>query len=101
MRLILDSGRHFCRNYSHWLARLEEIFLCLLLTAMIGLACLQILLRASFNSGLMWADPMLRYLVLWVGLFGAAAATKHGKHIAIDVASFLLPKRILPWVLLA
>ena len=65
---------------------------------MISLACLQILLRSVFNSGLMWADPMLRYLVLWGGLFGAAAATRHGKHITIDVASFLLPKKILPWL---
>jgi len=98
MQIIPGTGRHFCRSCGQWLARLEELFLCLLLTAMISLACLQILLRSLFNSGLMWADPMLRYLVLWAGLFGAVTATRHGKHITIDVASFLLPKKVLPWL---
>ncbi len=80
------------------LARLEETLLCLLLTAMILLACLQILLRTVFASGFVWADPLLRYLVLWAGLFGAAVATREGKHIAIDVASYLLPTRFQPWL---
>lgn len=93
-----DTGRHLCKRCGQWLCRFEELFLCLLLTTMISLACLQILLRSLFNTGLMWADPLLRYLVLWGGLFGAAAATRHGKHITIDVASFLLPKKILPWL---
>lgn len=83
---------------SRGLARLEEAVLCLLLVAMIFLACLQILLRTAFSGGFMWADPLLRTMVLWAGLFGAAAATREGKHIAIDVASYLLPPRALPWL---
>ena len=94
----METGRRFCNRCGRGLARLEELFLCLLLTTMISLACLQILLRSLFNSGLMWADPMLRYLVLWAGLFGAAMATREGKHITIDVASFLLPDKVLPWL---
>ena len=50
------------------LHRVEDILLALLLTAMIGLAALQILLRNLFNLGLAWADPTLRLLVLWVAL---------------------------------
>ncbi|HSL40042.1 MAG TPA: hypothetical protein VK857_06700, partial [Desulforhopalus sp.] len=45
----------------------EEILLGLLLSAMIRLACLQIILRTFFAGGLFWADPVLRYLVIWSG----------------------------------
>lgn len=78
--------------------RLEEGFLCLLLTLMIVLACLQIVLRGVFSGGLLWIDPLLRHMVLWSGLFGAAAATGKGKHIALDVASYLIPAPLTPWL---
>lgn len=80
------------------LARVEEIFLCLLLSTMILLSCVHIFLRGVFSGGFIWADPLLRYMVLWSGMFGAAVATKRGKHIAIDVASHLIPERAAPWL---
>ena len=55
--------------------RVEEKMLCLLLAAMIVLACLQIFLRTAVSGGLLWIDPLLRYLVLWSGLLGAVAAS--------------------------
>ena len=98
MSKFTANGQRFFRSLVKWLDYIEEFFLCVMLITMIGLASLQILLRSFFNTGFMWADPLLRYLVLWSGLFGAAAATKYGKHIAIDVTSFLLPKKYLPWL---
>jgi len=76
----------------------EETFLCLLLSAMIILACMQIFFRFFFAGGFAWADPLLRYLVLWAGLFGAVVATKRGKHISIDILSHLLPATFKPWL---
>jgi TRAP-type C4-dicarboxylate transport system permease small subunit len=80
------------------LNRIEEAILCLFLVIMILLACAQILLRTLFSSGLSWADPFLRYLVLWSGLLGAAMATSQGKHIAMDIITFLVPKSMHPWL---
>jgi len=74
----------------------EEAVLCLLLFAMILLACVQIFLRTFYASGILWADPLLRYLVIWAGLFGAAVATKQSKHISIDIISHLLPEQFMP-----
>ena len=71
-----------------------------MLATMIVLACLQIILRSFFASGLFWADPLLRYLVLWCGLLGAVSATGQGKHIALDITGNYLPKKIEPWVTL-
>ncbi len=78
------------------LTRTEETFLCLLLFAMILLACTQIFLRTFYSSGILWADPLLRYMVIWAGLFGAAVATKQSKHISIDIISHLVPEHYMP-----
>lgn len=74
------------------LARIEDALLALLLGAMIVLASLQILLRA-LDTGIEWADPLLRAGVLWVGLLGALAASREARHIHMDVLSRLLPGR--------
>lgn len=78
----------------------EETILCLLLAAMIIVACVQIFLRTFFSSGLLWADPLLRYLVLWCGLLGAVLATSQGKHIALDLTANRLSPRVRLWVTL-
>jgi len=64
---------------------LEDSILALLLLAMILLATTQIFLRNFFDSGIIWADPLLRVMVLWLGLLGALAATRENKHITIDL----------------
>lgn len=81
--------------------RCEQAILCTLLLAMIGLACAQIFLRTFFSGGLVWADPLLRYLVLWSGLIGAVTATGKGKHIALDILGGRLPESLAPYVSLA
>ena len=70
-----------------WLHRAEDALLVALLGAMIALASTQILMRNLFDSGFVWIDPILRVLVLWLGLLGATVATRHNKHITIDVLS--------------
>lgn len=91
----LKKNLALIRNMLAWL---EEAFLCGLLSGMIILACVQIFLRFFFSSGFVWADPLLRYMVLWAGLFGAAVATKQGKHITIDIISHLLPEQYQSWL---
>lgn len=75
------------------LHNLEDGFLALLLGSMVILAPLQIFLRNFFDIGISWADPLLRILVLWVGLAGALAATRGDRQISIDVLSHLLGDR--------
>lgn len=80
-----------------WIKRLEDGLLVFMLGAMILLASSQILLRNLFDSGLGWADPLLRIMVLWVGLMGALAASRDNKHISIDLFSRLLSGRAKGW----
>lgn len=71
----------------------EDTFLALLLGAMVMLAPLQIFLRNFFDEGVSWGDPLLRVLVLWVGLLGAVSASRGNRHITIDVLSRFLDER--------
>ncbi|QQD23178.1 TRAP transporter small permease [Venatoribacter cucullus] len=71
------------------LHRAEDGLLVLLLLAMIVLAGADILARSLFGGGLVWIPPLLRVMVLWLGLLGALLATRTREHIAIDLASRL------------
>jgi len=75
------------RFLDNLIARVENIFIIILLTTMILLACLQIVLRNFFDTSIFWGDILLRHLVLWVGFIGASLATRENKHINIDVLS--------------
>ncbi|MCK5783483.1 MAG: TRAP transporter small permease [Desulfobacterales bacterium] len=85
MKILKNFGRRF--------NLIEEMFLSLLLLVMILLAVVQIFMRVFFDSGLVWADPLLRHFVLWAGMLGAALATRYGNHITIDIFSHLLPDK--------
>lgn len=71
----------------HILHRIENAVLVFLLLAMILLAGFDILARTLWGSGVLWIPPLLRVLVLWLGLLGALYATRTREHIAIDVLS--------------
>ncbi|MDH5632621.1 MAG: TRAP transporter small permease [Gammaproteobacteria bacterium] len=77
---------------------LEDVMLVVLIGAMALFAIAQILLRNLFGGGLVWADPLLRALVLWVAMIGAMVATRDNRHIRIDVLSRYLPKRWTHWL---
>lgn len=81
----------FIRNISRLITYLEETLLALLLGVMVILASSQIFMRNIWGAGIDWSDPLLRILVLWLGLLGAMAATRDGSHIKIDLLSKLLP----------
>ena len=74
---------------------LEDGLLYLLVAALLGLSVYQIVLRNVFDSGLYWADPLLRVVVLWLALVGAMIASREGGHIKIDVLSHYMSGRTL------
>jgi len=74
------------------LQKVEDWLLATLVLTLVALAGAQIILRDFFDTGLSWADPFLRTLVLWTGMLGALAAVRDDKHIALDVLQrFLAP----------
>lgn len=78
--------------------KFEDGLLVFILSVMVVLAIFQIISRNLFSEGVVWIDPLLRTLVLWVGLAGAVVATRTNNHIRIDVFTKYLPKKYLPYI---
>ena len=73
--------------------KIEDWFLVMLVAIMVLLAVGQIFYRNVFGIGLVWADPLLRVMVLWVALAGAVIATRTDNHIRIDFFTRYISKR--------
>ena len=80
------------------LDKIEDWFLIVLLAVMVILAVVQIFYRNVFGIGLLWADPMLRTMVLWVALAGAVIATRTDNHIRIDFFTRYMSERYSAYV---
>lgn len=81
------------RAFDRWLVKAETALLVLFLSSMILLAFLQVVLRNFFGMGFLWADPLVRHLVIWVGFIGATIAVHEERHIGIDALSrFFSPR---------
>ncbi len=82
---------------------LENALLVLLLGAMVILAVGQIVMRMFFQSGVIWADELLKVMVLWIALIASVAASRNQRHLRIDILSHFMPPRIarLPGVIVS
>lgn len=83
------------KSISAVLNLLERSLIVVLLGAMVMLAFTQVIMRNIFSSGLLWLDPFLRHLVLWLGFLGASLATQQEKHINIDILTRFAPPKIV------
>jgi len=55
----------------------------------------QIVLRELFETGIFWADELIKLIVLWLAMVGSIAATRDNRHIRIDALSHLLPDKVI------
>lgn len=80
---------------SKLLKTLEIYLLCMFFLATLLLAVADLFMRTVFGGGLIWAQPVVRILVLWLGVLGAVYATSAQEHISVDVFSKLLSGKYL------
>lgn len=83
-----------------WWNRTEQVgravetwLIVLILAGLVVLGATQIVLRNVFSTGLSWADGLSRLAVLWLGLLGAVAASRDGRHITLGALTRWLPER--------
>lgn len=84
MKALLTRLDHFGRFA-------ENSALVILLTGMMVLAVGQIVLREVFSTGFVWADEVIKLMVLWLAMVGSIAASRDDRHIRIDALSHILP----------
>lgn len=89
------------RKLLSWLDRVgrhvEDVALTLLLCGMMLLAVGQIVLRELFATGFVWADELVKLMVLWLAMVGSIAASRDDRHIRIDVLSHVLPAGLVKY----
>ena len=83
------------RRINIFLGNIETALLCLIILLMIGLGLLKIVLRYTFQIGLLWNEVALQHFTLWLALLGAALATCEKRHISIDILTRLLPAHLI------
>lgn len=66
----------------------------IVLGGLILLGAAQIVLRNFFSISFSWGDGLARLAVLWLGLLGALAASRDGRHITMGALTRLLPPRL-------
>ena len=80
------------------LTTLVRVLLICSFTIMLGLAVAQVLLREIIHANILWGDMAARYLVIWVGFFGAYLAGRGGRHFHVGFLSRFLGPRLRPWL---
>jgi TRAP-type C4-dicarboxylate transport system permease small subunit len=86
-----SSLRNSISQLSRWFGLLENGLIASLVIFLVLFSLVQIILRNFFSTGVIWGDTLLRQIVLWVSLLGAARAAAENKHIQIDLLPKLLP----------
>ena len=77
--------------------RLLTGLLATFLGAMLVLAAAQILWRNVFRMSIPHSEELLEWLVLWIALLGAMAASVGSRHITIDALSQVLSESARRW----
>jgi TRAP-type C4-dicarboxylate transport system permease small subunit len=86
-----SSVQNNLSRLGRWFGLLENGLITSLVIFLVLFSMVQIILRNVFSTGVIWGDTLLRQIVLWVSLLGAARAAAEDKHIQIDLLPKLLP----------
>lgn len=76
-----------------WGTAAENGALVILLGALMLLAVGQIVMRIFFSFGFIWADELVKLLVLWIALVASIAASRSNRHLRIDVLSHFVAEK--------
>ena len=72
-------------NFMGTLDRSLKLALAILMTAMVASVVWQVLSRYLFVVPAAWTEELARFLLIWIGMLGAAYAYRHGSHLGIDL----------------
>lgn len=77
---------------------LEEFFMIPLIFAMSIIIFVQVIARYVFQNSLTWSEEMARYMFVWLVYFSVSYTARREKHIRIDAAINLYPKKMRPYI---
>jgi TRAP-type C4-dicarboxylate transport system permease small subunit len=62
---------------------------------------IQVIMRYVFSNSLTWSEELARYMFIWLIYLCISHAAKQMKHIKIEAALFIFPRRIRPLIEIA
>lgn len=84
-----------------WLDDNAELYLCVFLMSLMTLITfIQVVMRKVFNNSLSWSEELARYVFIWLIYIGISYGCKLRKHIKIDAALKLFPKKMRPYIVI-
>ena len=88
-------------NFLKWLDEEFELAVCsILMVGMTVLIFIQVIMRYVFGSSLVWSEEMARYMFIWLIYLGVSYGARIMKHIKIEAALGLFPKKMHPYVII-
>lgn len=88
------------RKTEIYLSRLEEILIGLLIASASVILFANVVARYVLNSGIPWADEVVRYQIVWMVFLGGSVAARKGIHIGVDIVVKMAPPKIGRFILL-
>ena len=73
---------------------IEDFFIVVLLGSVIGLSVTQVFMRLFLSSSFIWADELIKILVLWTALVASISASRKNQHLKIDIIGKILPDKL-------
>lgn len=77
---------------------LEEFFIIPLMFLMSIIIFVQVIMRYAFQNSLVWSEELARYLFVWLVYFAVSYTARREKHIRIDAAINIYPKKSRPYI---
>ena len=65
-----------------------------IMTGATFLLFINVILRYAFASGIVWAEEMTRYTLLWTVFVGAGVVTREGTHVSMEAFFNLWPEKL-------
>ncbi|MBR6353142.1 MAG: TRAP transporter small permease [Oscillospiraceae bacterium] len=63
---------------------IQTVVCCILMFAIMWLTFFMVFFRYVLNNSIVWAEEVLRYLMIWVVLVGAGLTTREDQHVCMD-----------------
>ena len=82
------------KNISRWLESTQSGGCIFFLALMSLIVIIQVFSRYVFNFSFVWAEELVRYLMIWMVMFGAALVQSKNEHIRIDFFPMLAGARV-------
>jgi TRAP-type C4-dicarboxylate transport system permease small subunit len=89
----LSATEGLADRLQRWGTAAENAALVILLGALMLLAVGQIVMRMFFSIGFVWADELVKLLVLWITLVASIAASRSDRHLRIDIVSHFVAEK--------